>query len=1347
MPTRHNCNVPSPRPARKGRRWLVALGFVAWVGLLSSAEPSVPAAVSAAPLPSVASDKIEAVLHTLVQYKWSVLLLLLSLIGLIHIARKLATESERRKLNIIQRCLIGSIILHLLAGFFFTAWVVSNAVKRSVIEVSAESNLVPIDLASLDGQGEGGGGEADPRLLQALREQVSNLPRAAAGMSVARAAGQSGGGGGSPMRNGNVMTGGATGRTAPSASFTVSESSPTENGRLETASSTTLAPQAAQMSGSLEARADTSVPRPEMVRPSLDLTAPSRMAVQQVTPEMARPAMNVRVQRPGTSASRMVQVATAESSGATGESTSASASLPAASAAGAASALSAMSANTPSTTGVQMESARPVAASASGPTMQNPSSRMDTARGEANASGATSTRAEMSASSPTRAATARSAAGSAVGSFGATSDSATRSESLSAASAAGAMAAMAGGNASGAASSAMQMEAGRLGGSATGATSGAGMASASSRMDVARAAGSAGASGNSSATPGRAAMGNGALAGGASGAAGAARGSSAVGSFGPVSSGNSGGGGEGLAAANSASSLSSSTGNGAAGGSAAGGMQMEAGRLGGGASGARSGSGLAGASSRMDVSRSGSGNGSSNGGSTAPGRAAMGNGALAGGPSGAGQGSGSSAVGSFGPVSGGGGSGGGLGSASSAGSLSSIAGGGSASGSTGGGMQMEAGRLGGGAADARSGSGLAGASSRMDVSRSGSGNGSGNGGSTAPERAAMGSGTGTGGKSGAGRGTGSSAVGAFGPATGGGSGGGESLGAAGASGALGGTPQFAMTGGGGFRAEMASPAAGAAGRGSDVGRASSKVGVSRASGAGSGESGSGPARLGGPGGTSGGASKFGSFAAAQKVEFGSGTSDGGRGLGGVNFGQPSAAPKFGEADVKLETRPANIAATPKPTSVPEARPSAPIASMKAAPIVTKVERPVSLIAKAPMDLAPLRSVLQPSAKIESVELSRPSELPTSAATRLMDMAVPVRPAVSSLIDTKNPLALRSPEMRAGLLEQLGGNDETEAAVRRALEWFKRTQERDGHWTRGGQGHHSSATALAMLCFMGYGAKHTEPGPYQETLERAMSWLLKQSKAEGDVRGDGDLYDQAIVTMALAEAFNLTKDPRLQEPVRKAVSFIVTAQNKTTGGWRYKPWARDPQEKGDLSVTGWQIMALKSASLAGVEVPSSAFTGAGKFIESLGRGRHGGLYGYRSSDPEPKPTMTAQALFSRLLLGQGTGDARTAETLVYMREQLPSLREVNYYYWYYGCLALYQHQGAVWEEWNGRMRPIFLKAQRRDGQLSGSWDAEGDRKETYGRFITTALATLSLEVYYRYLPLYKPTLTAASEAQK
>jgi hypothetical protein len=566
-----------------------------------------------------------------------------------------------------------------------------------------------------------------------------------------------------------------------------------------------------------------------------------------------------------------------------------------------------------------------------------------------------------------------------------------------------------------------------------------------------------------------------------------------------------------------------------------------------------------------------------------------------------------------------------------------------------------------------------------------------------------------------------------------------------------GTPQFAMAGGGGFRAETAAPLGGGAGKGSDIGRASSKLGMNRAAGSGGDSSGlgSGPARLTAAGNGAAGTGKFGSFAAAQKVEFGTGVDNGGRGLGAAGFSQLGSGPKFGGADLKLETKPATLAAAPRPLSppLPQVRPAASVSPVKVESLVTKLERPVSLMAKVPTDPAPLRPLLQPSAKIESAEPLRPAELPTTTTAQLMDVAVPLRPAVGSLIDSKNPLALRAPELRAGLIEQLGGNDETEAAVRRALEWFKRTQEREGYWGRGGQGHHAAGTALAMLCFMGYGAKHTEAGPYQPTLERALAWLLKQARAEGDLRGDGDLYDHAIVTMALAEAYNLTRDLRLQEPVRKAVAFIVTAQNKKTGGWRYKPWARDPQEKGDLSVTGWQIMALKSALLAGVEVPAETFAGAGRFIESLGRGRHGGVYGYRAADPEPRSAMTAQAFFSRLLLGQGTGDARTTETLAYLRERLPSQRETDYYYWYYGCLALYQHQGAVWEEWNARMRPIFLKGQRRDGHLSGSWDAEGDRSESYGRFITTALATLSLEVYYRYLPLYKPTLTASSEIQK
>ena len=130
---------------------------------------------------------------------------------------------------------------------------------------------------------------------------------------------------------------------------------------------------------------------------------------------------------------------------------------------------------------------------------------------------------------------------------------------------------------------------------------------------------------------------------------------------------------------------------------------------------------------------------------------------------------------------------------------------------------------------------------------------------------------------------------------------------------------------------------------------------------------------------------------------------------------------------------------------------------------------------------------------------------------------------------------------------------------------------------------------------------------------------------------------------------------------------------------------------------------------------------------------------------PLPAMCAEGMFCQQLLGRPPTDPRMQETAAYLQTRLPSTEKekINYYYWYYGCLALYQHQGPVWEQWNEQIRKIFLHSQNGQGDDSGSWDPAGQWGRESGRVVATALATLSLEVYYRYLPLYG--LTGATAA--
>ncbi|MEN6663703.1 MAG: hypothetical protein ABFD85_06845 [Phycisphaerae bacterium] len=336
-----------------------------------------------------------------------------------------------------------------------------------------------------------------------------------------------------------------------------------------------------------------------------------------------------------------------------------------------------------------------------------------------------------------------------------------------------------------------------------------------------------------------------------------------------------------------------------------------------------------------------------------------------------------------------------------------------------------------------------------------------------------------------------------------------------------------------------------------------------------------------------------------------------------------------------------------------------------------------------------------------------------------------------------PTMLRDPKLRAGMLKGLGGSDKTEAAVARALNWLTAHQEPEGNWSvkkYGGQASDDAGTAFATLCYLGWGAKHNEPGRHQKPLAKAVAWLIKNQPKDGDwtrgtAHGNG-MYTHGAVAVALAEAYGLTKDPELLDPVKKAIAVILKAQSKQLGGWRYTSAPSD----SDTSVVGWQVMALKSARLAGLDIPEEPFELARGWLERVGGGTHGGLYGYTGKGAS-SPAMVAEGMFCQQLMGLPPTLPRMDESAKYLGENLPSTGPRNFYYWYYACLAMYQHQGEGWEKWNSDIQKLLLTSQIMQGDPAGSWDPNDTYGSYTGRVITTAMATLSLEVYYRYLPMY------------
>jgi hypothetical protein len=336
-------------------------------------------------------------------------------------------------------------------------------------------------------------------------------------------------------------------------------------------------------------------------------------------------------------------------------------------------------------------------------------------------------------------------------------------------------------------------------------------------------------------------------------------------------------------------------------------------------------------------------------------------------------------------------------------------------------------------------------------------------------------------------------------------------------------------------------------------------------------------------------------------------------------------------------------------------------------------------------------------------------------------------------------SLRVAPDRSRVAQRRGATPQTEAAVQAALAWLADNQAADGRWDarahsagrelrvngRDRQGAGAQAdtglTGLALLAFLASGNTHQD-GLYDSNLRAGLEYLLRVQGRDGNL-------GHAMAACALSEAYGLTGDPQLRDPVYRAVLYTVAAQDPSGGGWRYSP--RDP---GDTSQLGWQLMVLKSAELAGIPIPERSAQGALRYLQSASSGQYGGLAAYRPVERASRP-MTAEALACRMLLGMKGNHPAAEEAGDYLLGELPGAGRKNLYYWYYGTLAMYYLQGERWTRWNRALQKTLLEDQRTSGTLAGSWDPDSVWGGYGGRVYSTALATLCLEVYYRFLPLY------------
>ena len=346
--------------------------------------------------------------------------------------------------------------------------------------------------------------------------------------------------------------------------------------------------------------------------------------------------------------------------------------------------------------------------------------------------------------------------------------------------------------------------------------------------------------------------------------------------------------------------------------------------------------------------------------------------------------------------------------------------------------------------------------------------------------------------------------------------------------------------------------------------------------------------------------------------------------------------------------------------------------------------------------------------------------------------------------------------RKGRGKAIGGRGGTsahaESAVMAGLKWLAKAQERDGSWNaknwEGRSPYSVGMTGLALLCFLGAGYTDTK-GPFKTTVKRGLAWLKASQKPDGRFPY-GVFYEMGIATMAVGEAYGLSRNPSVGRMAQRAVSFICKVQ-PDHGGFRYA--GACPKGEGDLSVTGWQIMAIKSAICSELNVPKQAVERSRLYLKNSWRNYGRSCY-IVSNKGAGSDAVSAVGLLCRVFLGgeEYEDEIRQASQYLLSRElkdgkAVPGGKSgqlgKNLYYTYYSALGMFQMGGEPWAQWNAMFRDKLVKMQEHKKlnaagrYVRGSWPPEGHHWATAGgRVYSTTMAILSLEVYYRFLPVYK-----------
>ena len=343
--------------------------------------------------------------------------------------------------------------------------------------------------------------------------------------------------------------------------------------------------------------------------------------------------------------------------------------------------------------------------------------------------------------------------------------------------------------------------------------------------------------------------------------------------------------------------------------------------------------------------------------------------------------------------------------------------------------------------------------------------------------------------------------------------------------------------------------------------------------------------------------------------------------------------------------------------------------------------------------------------------------------------------ITEIIIKKGPMQKRcSAKDRIDRLIKEGGKEEYEEKVVSALKWLQKTQQPDGSWNA--QGKPVAMTGLALLCYLGHCETPLSP-EFGETVEKAILYLIANGKKNGGGLATSTAardwsYEHPIATYAIAEAYTLCKEfkipvPGLEESVIAAGNLIIGNQN-ANGGWAYAYEVSGGHV--DSSVVCWQLQALKACKTTGLEF-SDIDKSAKRGIEYLETCEHGkGMIGYK---PGSKTTsMTPGGVLCFQQWGKGKRSI-TRNGVKWVNENNNfdyNTESANLYMHYYASQAMINAGGSAWTKYNKNVMGKLADSQLPDG----SWPIPGDTAHSMSSpHYATCLATLMMEVYYRFLP--------------